>query len=217
MYRFVTLFFLISCTAFGVSLDDLTYSISNGGVQITGCDQLAAGDLDIPASIEGLPVTSIGEYAFYLCESLTSITIPSSVTSIGEYAFYSCTSLTSIVIPEGVTSLSPFALSYCDDLTSVTLPESLASIGEEAFAVSTNLASITIPAAVTSIGDRAFASCRNLEGIYFEGRLAPTLGIDVFIYITQATTVNYPVGATGYTDPFGGLPASESKLVCGRV
>ena len=50
-------------------------------------------------------VTSIGEFAFYDCRSLTSVTIPDSVTSIGRYAFYKCTSLTSVTIPDSVTRI----------------------------------------------------------------------------------------------------------------
>ena len=50
-------------------------------------------------------VTSIGEWAFFYCTSLTSVTIGNSVTSIGNYAFSDCTSLTSVTIPDSVTSL----------------------------------------------------------------------------------------------------------------
>ena len=62
-------------------------------------------------------VTSIGEYAFYWCESLTSVTIPDSVTSIGDNAFYDCTSLTSVTIPDSVTSIGSYAFSECTSLT----------------------------------------------------------------------------------------------------
>ena len=63
---------------------------------------------------EGSVCTSIGERAFSICNSLTSITIPDSVISIGTSAFENCTSLTSITIGEGVTSIGSFAFDYCN-------------------------------------------------------------------------------------------------------
>ena len=66
-------------------------------------------------------VTSIGEYAFYYCSSLTSITIPNSVTSIGNNAFSWCESLTSITIPNSVTSIGRYAFSGCSSLTTITM------------------------------------------------------------------------------------------------
>ncbi|MBR6940636.1 MAG: leucine-rich repeat domain-containing protein, partial [Clostridia bacterium] len=68
----------------------LTYEIIDGEVTITGCDKNAGGDLEIPGTIEGYPVTSIGNYAFNRCTELTSITIPDSVISIGDVTFYGC-------------------------------------------------------------------------------------------------------------------------------
>ena len=65
-------------------------------------------------------VTSIGDYAFYGCEGLTSIEIPNSVTSIGEHAFDFCESLTSVEIPNSVTSIGDGAFNYCESLTSIT-------------------------------------------------------------------------------------------------
>ena len=65
-------------------------------------------------------VTSIGGYAFYGCDDLTSITIPNSVTSIGGYAFYGCTGLTSITIGNSVTSIGGRAFSGCTGLISIT-------------------------------------------------------------------------------------------------
>jgi len=74
-------------------------------------------------------ITSIGNYAFYYCNSLTNIEIPSSVTSIGNYAFQSCSSLTSIEIPSSVKSIGFRAFQNCTSLTSIEIPSSVTSIG----------------------------------------------------------------------------------------
>jgi hypothetical protein len=63
--------------------------------------------------------TTIGDYAFAYCESLTSITIPSSVTNIGDGAFEDCYSFTSITIPSSVTSIGNWAFEDCYSLNAV--------------------------------------------------------------------------------------------------
>ena len=95
-----------------------------------------SGDVVIPSSVTNnsttYSVTSIGDYAFYLCIGLTSVTIPNSVTSIGKWAFISCSGLTSVTIPNSVTSIGNMAFAYCSGLTSVTLPNN-ATIHSKAF------------------------------------------------------------------------------------
>ena len=60
---------------------------------------------------EGL--TSIGNYAFYGCNCLTSVLIPNSVKSIGKQAFYECSGLISVTIPNNVTSIGYAAFESC--------------------------------------------------------------------------------------------------------
>jgi hypothetical protein len=69
--------------------------------------KICKGEVTVPDG-----VTSIGDYAFFDCTSLSSVTIPNSVTSIGWYAFCDCTSLTSVTIPDSVTSIGPSAFGF---------------------------------------------------------------------------------------------------------
>ena len=144
---------------------------SIGDYAFSGCRTLTS--VTIPDS-----VTSIGSSAFYNCTSLTSVIIPDSVTSIGGAAFSDCTSLTSIAIPNSVTSIGGYAFSGCTSLTAVTIPDSVTSIGWVAFRDCTSLTSVTIPDSVTSIGSDAFSGCTSLESVRFEGTVAECNSVD---------------------------------------
>ena len=104
-------------------------------------------------------VTTIGNWAFNCCKSLTSINIPNSVTTIGNKAFIHCESLTSINIPNGVTTIGEYAFAHCYSLASINISNSVTAIGIWAFGVCKSLTSINIPNSVTTIGERAFWYC----------------------------------------------------------
>ena len=143
-------------------------------------------------------VTTIGEWAFSGCSSLTSMTIPDSVTSIKERVFYYCRSLTSITIPDSVTSIGDSAFYFCESLTSITIPDSVTSIGSYAFYLCVPLTSVTIPDSVTSIGDSAFSSCKSLTTFY--GKFTSE---DNRCLIVNGRLISFAIGcgATSYTIP----------------
>jgi len=133
-------------------------------------------------------VTSISDYAFQFCTSLSSLTIPSGVTSIGSYAFSNCSGLTSVTIPDGVTSIGSSAFINCKGLSSVTIPSGITTINSNLFSGCISLTSVTIPSGVTSISNFAFQNCSGLTSVTIEAITPPTLGITVF-----ASTNNCPI------------------------
>ena len=104
-----------------------TYTQSGGEATITGCETTCPTTLNIPAVLGGYFVTTIGDFAFD-ADSLTTVTIPSTVTTIGTAAF-GRNALTTVTIPSSVTSIGNNAFSS-NFLTSVTIGSSVTSIGE---------------------------------------------------------------------------------------
>ena len=142
------------------------------------------GNVDIPGSLGGRPVTCVGYCTFYGCPKVTSVTVPETVTNIANGAFNLCgvrtvklperlvaigqssfswSEFRSLAIPEGVKEIPYYALSYCKSMTSVTLPSTLEKIGASAFIRDNSLSSLYLPAALKSIGDEGLSCCPKLK------------------------------------------------------
>jgi hypothetical protein len=145
-----------------------------------------AVDVQIPATIQGIPVTIISDLAFARNQRITRVTIPDSVVNIGVNAFLNCrnlgsitlssgltvirnfafanSGLQSIVIPEGVTAIGNSAFANCVELTTLTLPATIAAIEYNAFNNCSSLITINLPSSVTTIQirDNAFSNCTSL-------------------------------------------------------
>ena len=146
--------------------------------------------LTLPSS-----VTEIGRFAFRNCSGLTSLTIPSSVTEIGGYAFWGCSGLTSLTIPSSVTEIGESAFSDCSGLTSLTIPSGVTSIDESAFRGCSGLTSLTIPSSVTWIGKSAFWGCSGLTSLTIPSSVT-WIGESAFLGCSGLTSMTIPSGVT---------------------
>jgi hypothetical protein len=181
----------------------------------------------IPTNINGLTVTSIGEYAFYY-SSITNVTIPNSVTSIGDEAF-TIGSLTAITVDTNSPAYSSLngvlfdksqatLIEYPGGLGgSYTIPNSVTNIGDDAFDGCTGLTNVIIGNSVISIGEYAFAYCYGLHRAYFQGNpplvdgAAGSADSSVFAGesgMVSGTVFYYP-GTSGWSGTYGGWPTVE--------
>jgi hypothetical protein len=154
---------------------DFTYTDDGTSITITDYPTTATGAVVIPETIAGKPVVGIGDYAFYKCSGMTSVTIQSGVTHIGDWAFLGCSGLTQMTIPAGMIS-----------------------IGRGAFYSCFGLSQITIPASVTGIGDRAFEACRGLKSIFVAPENSGYSSADGILFNKSKTILIYcPAGFAG--------------------
>jgi hypothetical protein len=161
-----------------------TETNDDGGVTImkyTGEDTQVV----IPASINGKPVTAIGERVFEQ-KHLTSVVIPDCVKSIGNFAFYR-NWLKDVVIGNGVTIIGDSAFDE-NQLKSVVIPSSVKTIGNRAFAINW-LTSVVIPDGVTTIGNQAFSG-NQLTNVVIPGSVK-TIESGMFA-ANQLTSVTIP-------------------------
>jgi len=170
---------LIVCTvpvvyaAEGSCGDDLTWTLSNGTLAITGTGAMydygpanRAPWYERRAEIlwlslpEGL--TYVGDKAFFDCTNLTSIKLPSTVTAVGEAAFCQCYNVTMLSLNEGLISIGRSAFECCEGLYDLRLPESLTILGNHAFYRCTGLRYVRVSENVTSMGSGVFSYCESL-------------------------------------------------------
>lgn len=110
-----------------------TYEIQDEEVIITDCDTSISGNIEIPAIIDGYPVTGIGDNAFADCDKITGILLLNNMVSIGDYAFQNCTALGNIKVADSVTDIGDYAFYNCTSLASAKIGNNLSHIGNYAF------------------------------------------------------------------------------------
>ena len=165
-------------------------------------------ELTVPAELDGHPVTSIGDWAFDGCDSLTSITLPDGVISIGANPFASCEQLTRITVSpdhptlatiDGVLFEKPTRTLICYPcaftVESYAVPQGIQAIGDYAFWGCSALTNLSLPDGITSIGNAAFSYCASLTSITLPDSLT-SIGDWAFSDCSSLTSIALPDGLT---------------------
>ena len=218
--------------------DGSSVSVTYQGTYYSSYSNEYTGTVVIPETVtyngKTYSVTSIGDYAFYLCSGLTSVTIPNSVTSIGSWAFYYCSGLTKVIVPNfdiknwcsikfGNYYANPLLYAhhlYSDENTEITelvIPDGVTSIGSFTFPGCSGLTSVTIPNSVNSIGNSAFFGCSGLTSVTIPNSVT-SIGAEAFYSCSGLTSVSIPNSVTRIgTFAFSGCSGLTSVTIPNSV
>lgn len=201
----------VSLTAFAEQTSgDLTYEKYDDHVAIIGSNYKATS-VEIPSSIDGLPVTEIGMYAFN-GSAIKSITIPDSVKEIGNWSFALCSDLKSVTIPDSVEKIGIRAFEMCSSLTEVNFPDHMIEISSLAFESTPWLAEqrkkdtfvivngdlidgrnakgdVVIPSGVEYVSPGAFERNENITSIVFPSSIKK-VNDSTFFYCSNLTSAD---------------------------
>ncbi len=199
-----------------------TYTVSDGTATITDVHYSIRGDVVIPSTLDGYPVTSIGGNAFLYCRALTAVTIPASVTSIGENAFLYCSALAAVTIPASVTSIGDWAFGGCGALASIEVQSGnpvyhsagncLIETASKTLILGCNTATIPDDGSVTSIGSMAFYNCDLLTAVTIPASVT-SIGYGAFYGCSALASVEVQNGNPVYHSAGNCLIETASKTL----
>lgn len=206
-----------------------TFTVENGcasvggGFSYTAVPKSTSGNIAVPSSLGGCPVTRIEGYAFYNCRDIIAVTIPDSIKSIGYQAFYGCntslfdtTSITGVKLVDGwavgntetfvmvldlngVRGIADYAFNGCSGVSSVTIGENVLRIGDNAFRDCSSLASVTVQEGLLSFGTSSFHGCNSLTNVVIPHSVTD-IGPSAFENCSGLLNVSIPSSVTSIGD-----------------
>ena len=166
--------------------------------QSSVCTQIGNNAFSMCSSLSSInlstSITTIGNSAFNSCTALTSVAIPNSVNSLGVRVFYNCEKLSSVSIGTGISVINDYAFGACEALTSIVIPSNITTLSQYAFSYS-GLTSVEIPNTVTSLGESVFSYCDDLVNVTI-GTGVTEISKLAFSYCSSLQSVNIPNNVT---------------------
>lgn len=207
------------------------WTMLNGGVNITGTGvmynfatySMAEGKWGTATNVViGEGITKVGNFNFYNCRNIKTVSFPSTLTAIGQGTFQHCSSLENIWIPKSVTSISPSSFTGCYSAKLIYVETDNAvydsrnncnAIIKTADNELVSGCSVTvIPNTVTSIGGAAFAHCSTLTKITIPGSVTQIKGSA--FRLSALKELNVEATEPPVCDPlsFNGVEVAKCKL-----
>lgn len=190
--------FIDDC-AFGNCSNLISISVDNENTKYSSIDGVLFNKeqdtlVACPGGIKGAyvvpeKVIHIGDWAFWGCTSLTSLTLPESVRTIGDVCFWDCTNLVSINLPNSLVEIGMRAFHNCSSLTSISLPVGITSIKNRAFDGCSSLVSFIIPETVIEIESSAFNGCSSIVSFDIPEKVS-FIGIGAFGNCSSLASIN---------------------------
>ncbi len=212
-----------------------TYRVENGkavicgtgdplyGTGTPGISPAPSGALEIPATLGGLTVAGVGEWALFGCSNVTSVTIPATVTAIGDHAFRNCSGLAAVRLPAGLETIGDYAFNGCAGLSRVAIPDAVTDVGFLAFGDCPNLSLATVGNGVRVVPSSPFGTPRpaiyvsdlyagpSIEGATVGLSLSPSAA-QVLTGPTEISVACIVPGATVRFTTDGTAPTAESPV-----
>ena len=197
--------FCISAASINGRCGDATWTFSDGTLIIANGD-IPDYSVENTAPWYGFEINNvilqnvkrIGNYSFFECENLTSVSLDNTVETIGEAAFAHCYSLREIVFPKSVSTIGPSAFYACVSLNSIDLG-SVKQIDSYAFDGCFSLETICLPESLTALASNAFYGSYNLKNIEVEPNHEKYYSVDGVLFDYNHALVIYPLGKTEST------------------
>ena len=209
---------LLLCGAYAsaeeITSGDFKYEVDGNEAIVKELTNSAATTITIPATIsyngKEIPVTKIDEYACAFSD-ITEATIGDNVKTLGEGAFYWCQSMTTVTMGNGVTEIGLGCFADSPALADISWSPALKTIGEEAFSGDTGISGeITLGANIRNINSTAFLGCTNLSGINIDEANSYLASEGGIVYDKNKTTlILYP---NGKSDASLVIPSTVKEL-----